>query len=94
MKPLIELSAEQYETLLKRATPNSRLYSRLTTAAKTQKTIAILCELHEAKMLLHVTKTFCPDAVQQIEKQLDSLGSLDSRAFKSHDSGRDRAKDG
>jgi Protein of unknown function (DUF3309) len=36
MKPLIELSNEQYDTLLKRATENSPLYFRLKNALKTQ----------------------------------------------------------
>jgi len=70
MKPLIELSVEHYETLLKRATEDSPLYFRLKNAAKIQNTIAVLCDLEEAKMLLQVAKHFCPDAVPQIEKEI------------------------
>jgi hypothetical protein len=36
MKPLIELSIEQYESLLKWASENSPLYFRLKNAVKTQ----------------------------------------------------------
>ena len=35
MKPLIEFSIEHWESLLKRATEDSPLYSRLKNAAKT-----------------------------------------------------------
>jgi hypothetical protein len=71
MKPLIELSIEHYEALLKRATEDSPLYSRLKNAAKTGAgTIEILCDLDEAEMLLQVARDFCPDAVPQIEKDI------------------------
>jgi hypothetical protein len=72
MKPLIELSTEHYDALLKGAAENFALYSRLTNAVKTQKTIAILCELDEAEMLLYMAKTFCPDAIPEIEKAIRS----------------------
>ena len=71
MKPLIELSIDHYESLLKRATENSPLYFRLKNAVKTEtNTIAVLCDLDEAEMLLQVAKHFCPDAVPQIEKAI------------------------
>ena len=71
MKPLIELSTEQYEALLKRATEDSPLYSRLKNAVKTKAgTIAVLCDVDEAEMLLQVAKHFCPDAVPEIEKEI------------------------
>jgi hypothetical protein len=71
MKPLIELSTEQYETLLKRASEGSPLYSRLTNAVKPQPDIvAVLCDVDEAEMLLQVAKHFCPDAVPQIKKAI------------------------
>jgi hypothetical protein len=71
MKLLIELSIDHYESLLKRATEDSPLYFRLKNAVKTEaKTIAVLCDLDEAKMLLQVAKHFCPDAVPQIEKAI------------------------
>jgi hypothetical protein len=70
VKPLIELSIEHYESLLKRATEDSPLYSRLKNAVKTQNTIAVLCDLDEAEMLLQVAKHFCPDAIPQIEKAI------------------------
>ena len=71
VKALIELSLEQYESLLKRATEDSPLWVRLKNAVKTQaNTIAVLCDLDEAEMLLQVAKHFCPDAVPQIEKAI------------------------
>ena len=71
MKPLIEFSIEDYESLLKRATQNSRLYFSLKKAVKPQpNTVIVLCDLDEAKMLLMVAKHFCPDAVPGIEKEI------------------------
>ena len=71
MKPLIELSTEQYEALLKRASEASPLYFRLKNAVKPQpNTIAVLCDLDEAEMLLQVAKHFCPDAVPEVEKEI------------------------
>ena len=71
MKPLIELSIEQYESLLKHASEDSPLYFRLKNAVKPQpNTVAVLCDLDEAEMLLQVSKHFCPDAVPEIEKEI------------------------
>jgi hypothetical protein len=71
MKPLVELPIEHYESLLKRASENSPLYFRLKNAIKTEAgTIAVLCDLDEAEMLLQVAKHFCPDAVPQIERAI------------------------
>jgi hypothetical protein len=71
MKPLIEFSIEHWEALLKRATEDSPLYSRLKNAAKTGAgTIEVLCDPDEAEMLLQVAKHFCPDAVLEIEKEI------------------------
>jgi hypothetical protein len=71
MKPLIEFSTEHYKSLLKRATEDSPLYFRLKNAVKTEaNTIAVLCDLDEAQMLLQVAKHFCPDVVPQIEKAI------------------------
>jgi hypothetical protein len=71
MKPLIELSTEQYGALLKGAAETSPLHATLKNGVKTQaETIAILCELDEAEMLRHLAKTFCPDAVPQIENAI------------------------
>jgi hypothetical protein len=72
MKPLIELSVEHWEALLKRATEDSPLlYSRLKNAAKTEAgTIEVLCDLDEAEMLLHTAKSFYPEAVPEIEKAI------------------------
>ena len=71
MKPLIELSIEQYEALLKRASQESPRYLRLKNAVKPQpNTVAVLCNLDEAEMLLQVAKHFCPDAIPVIEKEI------------------------
>jgi hypothetical protein len=71
MKPLIELSIEQYESLLKHASEDSPIYFRLKNAVKPQpNTVAVLCDLDEAEMLLQVAKHFCPDAVPEIEKEI------------------------
>ena len=71
MKPLIELSIEHYEALLKYASETSPLYLRLKNAVKTEaNTIAILCDVDEAEMLREVAKHFCPNAVPQIEKAI------------------------
>jgi hypothetical protein len=71
MKPLVELPIEHYESLLKRASEDSPLYFRLKIAIKTNTgTIATLCDLDEAEMLLQAAKQFCPDVVPQIEKAI------------------------
>jgi hypothetical protein len=71
VKPLVEISIEQYESLLKYASETSPLYLRLKNAVKTEaNTIAILCDLNQARMLRAVAKHFCPDAVPQIEKAI------------------------
>ena len=71
MKPLIEISVEQYESLLKYASDTSPLYSGLKNSVKTEtNTIAVLCDQDGAEMLRKVAKHFCPEAVPQIEKAI------------------------
>jgi len=71
VKPLIEISIEHYESLLKYASDTSPLYFRLKNAVKTEsKTIAMRCDLDGAEKLHKVAKHFCPDAVPQIEKAI------------------------
>jgi hypothetical protein len=71
MKPLIEISVEQYKSLLKYASDTSPLYSRLKNSVKTEaNTIAVLCDHDGAEMLRKVAKHFCPEAVPQIEKAI------------------------
>jgi hypothetical protein len=67
MKPMIALSIEQYESLLKRATEDSPLYFRLKNAVKMANTIIILFDREQAEMLRQVAKHFCPDAVPAIQ---------------------------
>ena len=70
MKPVIAISIEHYESLLKRATEDSPLYLRLKNAVKMANTVVILCDLEQAAMLLQVAKNFCPDAVPQIQRAI------------------------
>jgi hypothetical protein len=70
MKPIIALSIEQYESLLKGATEDCPLYCRLKNAVKMANTIIIRCDLDETEMLLQVAKQFCLDAVPQIERTI------------------------
>ncbi len=71
MKPLVEFSVEHYEALLKHASENSPLYFRLKNAVRIgANTVAVLCNVDEAAMLLQVAKHFCSDAVPQIEKAI------------------------
>jgi hypothetical protein len=71
VKPLIEISVEQYESLLKYASDTSPLYLRLKNGVKTESnTIAMLCDLDKAEMLRKVAKHFCPGVVPQIEKAI------------------------
>jgi hypothetical protein len=71
VKPVIEISIEQYESLLKYASDTSPLYVRLKNAVKTESnTIAMLCDLDGAEKLHKVAEHFCPDAVPQIEKAI------------------------
>jgi hypothetical protein len=71
VKPLIEISIEQYESLLKYASDTSPLYVRLKNAVKTESnTIAMLCDLDGAEKLRKVARHFCPDALPEIEKAI------------------------
>jgi len=71
MKPLVELSIPNHESLLKYASETSPLYLRLKNAVKTEaNTIEILCDLDEAEMLRAVAKHFCPDSLPEIKKAI------------------------
>src|SRR5262245_16228772 len=71
VKPLIEISIEHYESLLKYASDTSPLYLRLKNSIKTESnTIAMLCDPDGAEMLRKVARHFCPNAVPQIEKAI------------------------
>jgi hypothetical protein len=71
MKPLIEISIDHYESLLKYASDTSPLYVRLKNAVKADANmIAMLCDLDGAEKLRKVARHFCPDAVPQIEKAI------------------------
>jgi hypothetical protein len=64
MKPLIELSVADYDSLLKYDSEMSSLYPKLKNAVKTEaSTIAILCDLQEAEILCAVAKLCSPDVV-------------------------------
>jgi hypothetical protein len=69
-KPLIELSLDHYDCLVKVANQNSPLYFRLKNAVKMDGKVNVLCEAEEAEMLRQVAKYFCPHAVPQIEEAI------------------------
>jgi hypothetical protein len=71
VKPIIKISIEHYESLLKYASDTSPLCVRLKNAVKTNaNTIVMLCDLHGAEKLRKVAKHFCSDAVPQIERAI------------------------
>ena len=68
VKVLVEIAADHYDSLLKRASEASPVYFRLKNAVKTEPDkIVVPCRFDEAEMLLQVAKHFCPDAVNSIE---------------------------
>ena len=70
MKPVIAISIEDYESLLKRATEDSPLYFRLKNAVKMANTVVVRCDPEDAGMLLQVAKDFCPDVVPEIQQAI------------------------
>jgi hypothetical protein len=78
VKPLIEISVEQYESLLKYASDTSPLYLRLTNGVKTESnTIAMLCDLDKAERCFAKWQNiFVPALYRKLRKQLDSLNSV------------------
>jgi hypothetical protein len=70
MKPVIAISIEHYESLLKQATEDSPLYFRLKNAVKMATTVVVRCDPEHAEMFLQAAKHFCPDAVPEIEKEI------------------------
>jgi len=71
MKPLIELSVADHESLLKYASETSPFIPKTEKCLKTvANTIEILCELDEAEWLRGVAKLCCRDAVPRIEKAI------------------------
>ena len=71
MKPLIEISVEQYESLLRYASESSPLYTTLKNSIKTESnTITVLCDEDGAEMHRKVAKHFCPGAVPQVERAI------------------------
>ena len=70
MKPVIAISIEDYESLLKRATEDSPLYFILKNAVKMANTVVVRCDPEDAGMLLQVAKHFCPDVVREIQQAI------------------------
>ena len=70
MKPVIAISIEDYESLLKRVTEDSPLYFRLKNAVKMANTVVVRCDPEDAGMLLQVAKHFCPDVVREIHQAI------------------------
>jgi hypothetical protein len=70
MKPVIAISIEDYESLLKRAIEDSPVYFRLKNAVKMANTVIVRCDREDAAMLLQVAKHFCPDVVREIQQAI------------------------
>jgi hypothetical protein len=70
MKPVIAISIEDYESMLKRATEDSSLYFRLKKAVKMANTVVVRCDPEDAGMLLQVAKHFSPDVVREIQQAI------------------------
>ena len=70
MKPVIAISIEHYESLLKQATEDSPLYFKLKNAVKLATTVVVRCDPEHAEMLLQLATDFCPDAVPQIQRAI------------------------
>jgi hypothetical protein len=72
VKPLIEISIEHYESLLRYASETSPLYLRLKNAVKTDaNTIAMLCDLDGAEKLPKLANIFVPMLYRKLKKQSD-----------------------
>jgi hypothetical protein len=78
MKPLIELSIEQYESLLKWASENSPLYFRLKNAVKTQAKQYCRSVWSRRAGNASSAASIFSDALPQMKRRSDSLDSLDS----------------
>jgi hypothetical protein len=70
MKPVIALSLDHYESLLKRAPEDSALYFRLKNAVLMANTVVVRCDPEQAEMLLQAATHFCPDAVPEIQQAI------------------------
>jgi hypothetical protein len=74
MKIVVEMSPENYDSLLNKLSPFSTEYSLLKNGivtgglAKENRIIEITCELSAAKALLRVAQDLCPDAAYEIDK--------------------------
>jgi hypothetical protein len=74
MKPVIAISIEHYETLLKRATEDSPLYFRLKNAVKMASTVVIPCDLEQAEMLLQVANTVARTLYRRLNERSNLRG--------------------
>ena len=78
MKILIDISPEHYDRLLSRFTEESRMYAILKNglllhhfeAGKEFRTVEILCDKIDARMILAVSEMVCPEAVAEIAEAL------------------------
>ena len=76
MRILIEISPKYYDRLLSRISADARMYAVLKNgvviypaeAGASTRTIEILCEKFEARMLLAVAEELCPEAAPQVEE--------------------------
>lgn len=75
MEILVEISEDEYATLLSRLTEDSSVYSVLKNAlvfehpngGSPSKAVGIPCGIVQAKMLLHLAEKICPEAASKIE---------------------------
>ena len=76
MKILIELRREHYEALLAWAAKDSHLYSVMINAVIVRYSgqgaplMMMVCEEHEAKVLLDTAKQFYPEVAPEIEQAI------------------------
>lgn len=71
MKAVITLSVECYESILKRTSQGSALYSRLMNAVSIRvDRVVVLCSPNEASMLLNLAEQVCPEATSEIERAI------------------------
>jgi hypothetical protein len=70
MKPVLAISIEHYESLLKQATEDSPLYFRLKNAVKMATPIVVRCDPEHAEMFLQAAKDFCPTLYRKSKKRI------------------------
>lgn len=73
MKPLIEMSIEQYESLLKYASDTSPIFETKNSVKTEANTIAVLCDQDGAAMLRKVANIFAPRLYLKLRRRSEEL---------------------